>query len=465
MMVDAATGALDDAGGHLWPRIVTVDVVRGIWPYRDPGRLVAERVGCATARTGLTRLGGNEAFDLVNARAAEIAGGRLDVALICSAETMRTRRQDRAEGGSSTYLREADDASPDELHGHDRDLADAVDFRAAAHQPVNFYAMSEVAIRHRRGESHDEHRRRIAELWARASACASANPDAWITTAFTASEIATPGPGNRMVAEPYPKLMTSNIDVDMAAAVVLASAEAAAAAGVPTDRMVPIAAGTGATDHWITRTRWELDASPALRLAGERALELAGLGVDEVELLDLYSCFPAAVQVTQEELGIAPDRPFTITGGLTFAGGPYNSYCMHALARAVELIRGGARSALLSGNGGFFTKHSFTVLDAGPPAVGFRHERPQAAVDSLPSRPDRAEPPSAATVEAYTVTFDHEGVADRGIVAVLDSAGSRTWTNTRDPDMIGALLSTDCCGRPVDVRAAGPDTAPEVHLR
>jgi acetyl-CoA C-acetyltransferase len=168
--------------------------------------------------------------------------------------------------------------------------------------------------------------------------------------------------------------------------------------------------------------------------------------------------------VAQTELGIDPARDFTVTGGLTFAGGPYNSYCMHALARSVELIREGATSALLSGNGGFYTKHSFALLGREPAAGGFRCDRPQDDVDVLARRPIADRPPAAGTVETYTVAFDPSGEPERGIVSVLDDDEARTWTNTRDPETIGRLLDHDCCGRPATVRSAGPKTAPEMRF-
>jgi acetyl-CoA C-acetyltransferase len=272
---------------------------------------------------------------------------------------------------------------------------------------------------------------------------------------LTAEQIGTPGPDNRMVASPYPKLMTSNINVDQAAAVVICSLQTALDHGVPRDRMTFPLAGSGGYDVWETRNRWEFDESPALRIAGTSVLAAAGLSVDDIALLDLYSCFPSAVQVAQRELDFGAKRPFTITGGLTFAGGPFNSYCMHALVRAVELLRESPGDrALLSGNGGFFTKHSFLVLGGGDPPAAFTFVRPQAQIDAEPIRNEAAATPSDGTVDTYTVTYDREGEPDRAIVAVMDADGSRTLTNSTDPETIEILLETDACGSDVRVEPA-----------
>lgn len=459
LMTQVAEMALADGGTDLRSAIQSVRVVKGIWPYEDPGSLVAERLGVNDVSTAITQLGGNEAFDLVNHTASEIQSGELDAALICSAETMRTRRADKQAGRTSPYLSERDGAAPTKTFGTDRELGDATEYYAGTTVAANFYAMAETALRHRNRESVDAHRQRIAALWARASAIAATNPSAWIPDVATAEEIGTPGVGNRMVASPYPKLMTSNINVDQAAALVMCSAQTALDRGVPRDRIVFPVAGAGGHDVWETRNRWAFDESPALRIAGRAVLDAAELEIDDVALLDLYSCFPSAVQVAQRELEISAEREFTITGGLTFAGGPFNSYCMHSLVRSVELLRESPEDqALLSGNGGFFTKHAFLALSGSEPAAPFQLVRPQAEIDAEPTRPEAAETPPNAVIDTYTVTFDRDGAPDRAIVAVVDATGSRTLTNSTDPSTIAVLLDTDACG--LDVRVAPGDKVP-----
>jgi acetyl-CoA C-acetyltransferase len=251
--------------------------------------------------------------------------------------------------------------------------------------------------------------------------------------------------------------MTANLDVDQGGAILICSVAAAEAAGVTGDRWVFPWSGVAAADHWFPTNRWAFDESPAMRFAGRRALELAGLGVDDCELLDLYSCFPVAVQVAQHELAIDPARPFTVTGGLTFAAGPLNSYCMLALTRAVSLLREDVtRRALLTGNGGYFTKHSMLVLSGTPSGGGFATDDVQAQVDALPSRPtpDATCDPGAATLEAYTVLHDRHGNPTRAILAALDETGSRHFTTADDPGVLEQLLTTDSCGTALTELAA-----------
>jgi acetyl-CoA C-acetyltransferase len=450
LMTRCVEAALADADAPaLRQAISAVRVVWGVWPYADPGRLVGERIGAPAARTTLTVMGGNQVYDLVNDTAVRIRRGELDVAVICAAETLRTRRQDRARGLSTPYVPEADTAAPDDTFGDEKPLSTPPERALGLDTPVNFYAMAETAIRHRNGETVQSHRQRIAALWAGGSATAAANPDAWIRDELAAETIATESGSNRPIASPYPKLMTANLDVDQGGAIVMCSAAAAAEHGVPSDRWVFPWAGAGAADHWYATNRWAFDESPAMRLAGRRALTLAGLGVDDCALLDLYSCFPAAVQVAQREIGIATDRRWTITGGLTFAAGPLNCYCILPLVRAVGLLREApGERAFLTGNGGYFTKHSMLVLGGEPPAAGFAAESVQRDVDALPARPTPAEPAVTTTIETYTVTHDREGTPERAIVACLDESGRRHFGETREPDELARLLAEDCCGDP-----------------
>jgi acetyl-CoA C-acetyltransferase len=194
-----------------------------------------------------------------------------------------------------------------------------------------------------------------------------------------------------------------------------------------------------------------------MRVAGSRTLELAGITHDDCAFVDLYSCFPVAVQLAQRELRFDPSRDFTITGGLTFAAGPVHCYCILPLTRAVGLLRDDpAQRAFLTGNGGVFTKHSALVLAGEPPELGFRTMDSQADVDALPSRPTATGPAPDVMLETYTVTFDRERRPERAILACLDQVGSRHWAESADPDTMTELLGSDCCERPVrlDGRAA-----------
>ena len=188
---------------------------------------------------------------------------------------------------------------------------------------------------------------------------------------------------------------------------------------MPTDRWVFLHAGARAHEHMYVSHRESFIRTPAIELAGRRTLELAGIGIDDVGIVDLYSCFPSAVQLGARSLGLALDRQLTRTGGLSFGGGPWNNYVMHAIATVVADCRAqpGERG-LVWANGGFCTKHAFGVYSTEPPSGGFRHDDVQAAVDALPRVEVVADLDGPATIEGYTVIHGRDGLPERAFAAV-----------------------------------------------
>ena len=278
-MGEAVEAAIADAGAPaVRDKIQAVRTTKGIWPYTDPTRLVIEQLGLgADVRSGMTPMGGNFVYDLLGATAAEIQSGDLDVAVLVGAETMRTRRRDRAAGRRTEYLDEREAATPDDTFGDDKEMYLPEEATVGVHYPINFYALCEVALRHERGETEDEHLQRVGKLWAGASEVAANNPDAWFQTAHTAEEIAYPSDSNRAVAYPYPKLMTSNVNVDQASAVVMCSLQTAQDLDVDASQMVFPQAHSGAFDSIYPSHRWSMTESqrcvwPAPRLSSSRAL-------------------------------------------------------------------------------------------------------------------------------------------------------------------------------------------------
>ncbi len=368
---------------------------------------------------------------------------------------MRTRRREHRAGQKSRYALEPDGSTPDEPAKEDLPMTTAAETAVGIAIPTNFYAMVETALRHRSGESAAAHIARLAELYASFSEVAASNPHAWTREQRDAETIRSVAPSNRMVAYPYPKLMTSNLDVDQSVAVLLCSVETADALGIASERRVFPRSGSYAHDHWFPSERDRLDESPAMRIAGRRALELAGLEPTEIDLLDLYSCFPAAVQLGRRELGFDDSIVPTVTGGMTFAGGPLNSYVVHSIARMVELLRDRpSNKGFVSGNGGYFTKHSFGVYSAEPPTKAFSFESPQAEVDALPRRSGEDSYEGLAEIEAYTVTYDRTGTPETAIVAALTPAGTRVFAKSGEDSVIQHLLERDACGTAVSVEGS-----------
>jgi acetyl-CoA C-acetyltransferase len=440
-----------------------VDAVRIVnllsWRYRDPGRLVAQRIGAPDAATRYTGIGGNVPQSLVNRACLDIQRGHNDVVLIAGGETWRSRTRLRARG--EKLVGTVQDESVPLPPGADDEflMAGPAEIRIKLDRPAYVYPMFEQALRIASGEPAEEHRRRIGRLWAGFSRVAQDNPHAWNRTPCTAEEIWQPGPDNRMISWPYTKLMNSNNMVDQAAALILTSVETADALGIPRDRWVFPHAGTDAHDTYLIAERARFDGSPAIRLAGRRVLELAGRGIDDIDLVDLYSCFPCAVQVAAAELGLPIEDPqcaLTVTGGLTFAGGPWNNYVSHAIATMAERLtaRPGA-VGLVSANGGYLTKHSFGVYGTEPPATGFRWEDVQSAVDAEPTVVAEDGWAGTGTVETWTTPFTREGSPEMAFVAVRTPTGSRALAVITDPAQAAATVTEDIAGAKATVGADG----------
>jgi acetyl-CoA C-acetyltransferase len=258
-----------------------------------------------------------------------------------------------------------------------------------------------------------------------------------------------------MVGYPYSLLMNSNNRVDQGAALLLCSAQAAERAGVPRERWVFLHAGTDASDHYYVSNRGNLHSSPAIRIGGRRALELAEVELDDLTYIDVYSCFPSAVQVATQELGIPDDPAPTVTGGLTFGGGPLNNYVMHSIARMTELLRGDPGSkGFITANGGYLTKHAFGIYSTEPPHRGYRHEAPREAPDSFPRRDVVQDWSGPVHIEGYTVMFGAKGPDVAHAACLLDD-GRRTWANCRDSETLDAMTREEFCGRLARVDGAG----------
>jgi acetyl-CoA C-acetyltransferase len=457
MMAEAARRAARDAGAP--GALAGLDAIRTVmmlsWRYRNPAAAVAALVGAEPRDTAVSAMGGNSPQSLVNSTCLDIQRASVNPPLLCGAEAWRSRSAVRSEGGKPDWTVQGDDVAPARVVGEELVMSHPGEMARGVVMPVQVYPMFEQAHRIAIGRSMDDHLVAISELWAGFSEVAARNPHAWIQRPYTAEEIRTPTPENRWVGYPYTKVMNSNNAVEQSAAVLLCSAERAEALGVPRDRWVFPHSGADAHDHYFLSERDSLASSPAMRLAGRAALELAGLTADDVAHVDLYSCFPSAVEIAAAELGLGTDRALTVTGGLSFAGGPWNDYVMHAIATMAGVLREDAGTrGMVSGNGGFITKHSFGVYSTEPPATPFGHAEPQDAVDALPRRELCEEPDGEAVIETWTVMHDRAGEPENGIAACLLDDGRRAWGTSTDAAVLEVLLSEDVAGRRVRL---GPD--------
>jgi len=435
LMAEAARLAERDAGaGDLLHEIDSLRVINVLsWPSKAPAHDLARALAVAPRELIYTAVGGNTPQWTVNETADAIARGDVRVALIAGAEAMYSARRARQRGVDLGW---SPRGNPPADIGDTRNGMSEHEMKHGATLPVRIYPLFENALRAHYGRSIDEHQRATGELMTAFSATAAANPHAWFREARSAQQIAIAGPDNRYIGFPYPKYCNAIMDVDQGAALLMTSAAEARRLGVPDEKLVYLHGCGDATDHWFISERVDYRSSPAIRVMGQRALSMAGIGIDDVRHIDLYSCFPSAVQIGRDMLGIAPDdaRPLTMTGGLPYFGGPGNNYVTHSIATMVETLRGDRHAlGLVTANGWYVTKHSAGVYGATPPERAWQRTDPkidQKTVDAE-SHPALNETPSgAATVETYTVIFNRDGAPELGIVFARDAEGRRFIANT-----------------------------------
>ncbi len=430
---------------------------RGMIPHsNNPPLNLARALGAAPRWSVYSEMGGNTPQYLINTLAERIARGETDLALAVGCEFLGSamKRATRALAFDDWKADEPEDLPPPERIGDPRPGVTPYEARHGLDRPINIYPLFENALRARDKRSIPDHQRRMGELFARFSEVAATNPEAWFPTARAADEIATVSDKNRMIGFPYPKLMNAIMEVDQSAAVLVASEAKARELGAPEDRWVYLHGCADAADLWHPLDRQDFHSSPAMRRTGQKALEMAGVGLDRMDLIDLYSCFPVAVEIGAEELGLSLDDPrgLTITGGLPYAGGPGNNYVMHSVAAMVDKLRRRAGDyGLITGNGWYLTKQSTGVYSTRRPDKPFEREDPailQREIDALPHPEIVERPEGRGVIETYTVVHKREGPF-MGVVVGRDAAGRRFAANTpSDAALLSAMETEEQVGRP-----------------
>ncbi|MAT93008.1 MAG: acetyl-CoA acetyltransferase [Halioglobus sp.] len=400
---------------------------------RDPGALVADRLGLGDAQRYLGAIGGNSPQYLVNRFAQMLSAGEHSVVLLTGAELMATFFSALRSGGDLSAWAGEPAQEPPTL-GEQRDGLNESEQRHGLYEPINTYPLFENSLRHHLGHGLQEHSAHIAEISSRMSAVAARNPLAWRPQARSAQDIGTVARNNRYIGFPYTRAMNAVLEVDMAAAVVLTTAGRARALGIDQARWIYLRGGADVNDIWYPSERDNLHSSPAIGLAWRALSAAAGLDLDDLTHFDIYSCFPSAVQVACREIGLSPldSREVTVTGGLPYFGGPGNNYSLHAIAQMVERLRGaGHGNGLVTANGYYLTKHSLGLYSTAPGAA--LPQSPdsralQAQVDAGPRVNLAADASGEVTVETYTVGFDREG-PKQGIFVARNAAGERVLAN------------------------------------
>ena len=458
LMAQALAAAADDAGANeLLGRLDQLRVTKGTWGYTDPARWVADAAGAPQASSYLADVGILQTA-VMGDTAAAIASGSADVVAVVGGEA-KYRGLRAAITGVDAPDTDQGRAEPDDFVTPHGMIISRAEIDTGLVMATHHYAMIENARRVADGQTIEEHRDEVAGLWARFAQVAAANPDAWFRDGLSAEVIATPENGNRMLAWPYTKWHNSQWNVDQAAALIFCSAGTARTLGISTDRWVfPWAAAE--SNHMVPVTeRPELHRSPGFAHAGRALSERVGMAPNEADHIDLYSCFPIAVRTQAREMDIDLGRDLTVTGGMTWAGGPLNNYVIQAAVKMAQVLRADPGSTgLLTSISGMITKQGASMWSSEPPAQPLANlDVTEAVAAELQPKPYRTGDGEQATVVSYTVIWGREG-PERAVAIGEFADGARTLLVSAIPDVMSAAVAGEFCGRSVVAGADGTFT-------
>ena len=379
LIAEAVDAAVADAGGdrRLLDAVGRVYATPlSVFSEDDAARMIVERFGLAVGGTYESKYSGASPQRMLSDACARLQAGGLDAALVVGGVAEASVRRARARGidppAPPTAMWSQGSSGDQGEHRLrpgmrlDRTVAET---HTGAHLPVHMFSMLESAFAGAAGRTPAEHRHELGRLMSGFTAVAAMRPDlAWFPTVRTADELSVPRPDNRLVTEHLTKSMCSFPTVDLAAAVIVCTVECADRLGIAEDARVHPWSITAAGD--VPPSQWpSLDRSPAMGAALSTALDHAGIGVDDIAAFDIYSCFPAAVELAIGALGLSADDPrgFTLTGGLPYFGGPGASYSLHGIVSMVERCRThDGEVGLVIGLGGMPNDFGGAVLSARP---------------------------------------------------------------------------------------------------
>ena len=452
LMLEAVRSAGTDCGApELLAEVGSIAVPRGRWKYRNPAGEIARTVGAKGAKTILSSVGVLQQTLIADACQA-IADGKVESALVTGADAGYRLLRARLTGGRAEERDQDDD--PDVRLEPKAELRHPAEVAVGLKMPVGLYAMLESARRAASGLTVDAHRDRLAARYARFAQIAAANPGGWARDALDAATIRDDGPRNPMQAFPYTRAHCSTWNVDQASALLFCSAARAQALGIDRSRWVfPVASAE--SNHMVALSaRANLTRSPGADAAARAVLEAGGIASADVDLVDLYSCFPIAVDTFADALDLPQTRDLTFTGSMAFAGGPYNNYVFQATARAAQLLRQGAgRTALTSCVSGILTKQAFALWSTEPPRGGFVNRDVTAEVAEA-----AAEVP---VVEDYTgggrvvgcTVLHARGAAPLAVALIDTNDGPRALAVSDDDETIAGMEREEWVGRSVQIVA------------
>ncbi|MEM7638740.1 MAG: acetyl-CoA acetyltransferase [Pseudomonadota bacterium] len=404
-----------------------------------PGTL-ADEIGAQPKELVYNISGGQSAQQSVNEAAARIHAGEADCILLAGSEATKASRAAERNGIEIDWSGASDQPVIDRGVGFD--VINQTEIAHGLYRPPWLYALVENAMAAEAGQTRTQRRALMSKLWARFAAVARDNPYSQFQPDFDAEFLATPSKANYPFADPFLKWHMAQDSVNQGAALIIVSDAKADALGIAQDKRVYLHGAGEAAEPAFTE-RPGFTESWAMDVAINRALDQAGKRQEDMQVFDLYSCFPCAVYSSTAVLGIDPyaeTRPLTVTGGLPFSGGPGNNYSMHAIAAMAERLRAQPGDfGLVLANGGWLSKEAVGIWST---------EKPDAFTPVAPmaKRGDDIlvaieETPDTGVLESFTVSHGRDG-PDLGIILARTEDGKRFIAHAK-PDAMARLLEEE----------------------
>lgn len=407
------------------------------WAYDGLAQRVATEVGASPKHLEDTGLGGHLPVRLLERAAARIAAGDSEVALVVGGEAQASVSL-LGKAGVDPVGQLGWSADPGGPPAFDLDQLGSPAMQAAGLiAPTRVYPLYENRLQADLGLTPAQSHAWSSQLYAALTGVAAGHRASWEREVLTPEQVGQVSATNRMVCEPYPLRMNAMPHVDQAAALVVTSLAVARAHGL-TD-LVHVWGGAGADDDPDVLARPDLGSSRSLADALDRCLGQAGLTAADLDLVDVYSCFPVVPKLVGLHLGLPRETVLSVTGGHSAFGGPLNSYSMHALATMVERLRAGGGTGLVHANGGYLTYQHAVVLSATPHPQGYVGDpSPRTVAGQAVEVVRLGAEPVDVVVETATVEHGRDGAASQAFVVGRTASGSRAAASTPAGDAAGA---------------------------
>ena len=436
LMEKVAMQAINDCGNSkIKDFIDVIDIPKGFWRYRDPGKWIAEKNNFSNAKTSVNKIGVLQQH-LINNTCNKIIKGEIRAGLILGGESRAKMIAALKEG--IEYKEMELSTNPDQYVKAKDDLYGEGEAEALGLMAVGYYAVMESAMRKSKSLTLKEHEDYLGSMYADFSEIASKNQYAASDKSISKDQIMLANSDNKPMAYPYNKYHCTSWNVSQASAILICEEGLADQLNISKQkRIYPMASSE--TNHMIALIqRPSLISSAGLKLASEKINEVVDKHSINLNLIDLYSCFPVAVQQFENVLNLNTKTSRTITGAMPFAGGPLNNYMLHATVQALLKLRSESGHSLITGVSGMMTKQSFCLWSS-EYQMPFYH----ADVTKKAQQLDKPIPISNAKhgngiVIGYTVLYEGTKPTS-GVFYIEDSQGERKVVTSEDKAVITSM--------------------------